>query len=128
MNDNSRPTDGDAQKIAARYLGTEPLALKRFPTGLCHYVYEVSLQSGGAVVLRIGHSKTRDHLKGSIYWTERLLKLRFPIPKILHQDLSGDFPYTILERIPGQDLGEVYTSPEGPIRNAFLSLELLYHC
>jgi Ser/Thr protein kinase RdoA (MazF antagonist) len=103
-----RPTDTDAREIVSRYVGNDRFYLKRFPTGLCHYVYEVTPQNGEPFVLRMGHSDTRDNLAGSVYWTEQLSPLGIPIPKILFKDLSGAFPYTILNRIPGQDLGDVY--------------------
>lgn len=107
---NIRPTDTDAKNIVSRYLGNDEFSLKRFPTGLCHYVYEVTPINSEAFVLRMGFSDTRQHLAGSIYWTEQLSPLKIPIPKILHKDLSGEFPYTILNRILGQDLGDVYPS------------------
>lgn len=107
---SNRPTDADAKKIVSCYLGNNQFSLKRFPTGLCHYVYEVTPQNREAFVLRMGHSDTREHLAGSVYWTEQLSPLGVPIPKILFKDLSGPFPHTILDRIPGQDLGDVYPS------------------
>ena len=122
---NNRPTDSDAKAIASRYLASEEFSLKRFPTGLCHYVYEVTPQNGEVFVLRMGHSDTREHLTGSVYWTEQLSPLGIPIPKILCEDLTGPFPYTILNRIPGQDLGDIYASLESDQKRA-LAHDLAY--
>ncbi len=107
---SDRPTESQAHEIVFGYLGHKKFSLKRFPTGLCHYVYEVMPLGQEPFVLRMGYSATRGHIAGSVYWTEQLSPLGIPIPKILHKDLLGLYPYTILNRIPGQDLGYVYSS------------------
>jgi aminoglycoside phosphotransferase (APT) family kinase protein len=110
MTQNPRPTAANAQEVISCYLRGEVFTLRRFPTGLCHYVYEVVPERSAPVVLRMGHRETRPQLAGSLYWTERLRPLGVPLPAILAAELDGPFPYTILERIPGVDLGDVYPS------------------
>lgn len=107
MNTSPRPTERDAREVAARYSGHEKFSVSRYPTGLCHYVYEVTPESGPKVVIRMGHEDTREHLKGSIFWDQLLKPLNLPTARILHHDLTAQFPYTILEHLEGKDLGEV---------------------
>jgi aminoglycoside phosphotransferase (APT) family kinase protein len=42
--------------------------------------------------------------------------LGIPLPRILGADLEGPFPYTILEHIPGVDLGDAYPNLSKEVR------------
>lgn len=110
MTTSLRPTERDAREVAARYIGHEKFTVSRYPTGFCHYVYEVTPEAGPKVVVRMGHEETREHLKGSIFWDQRLKPLNLPTARVLHHDLTAQFPYTILEHLQGKDLGEVVSS------------------
>jgi aminoglycoside phosphotransferase (APT) family kinase protein len=105
-----RPTERDAALAVRAGLGAESLAIERFPTGICHYVYDVVTADGRRVVARLASADTRHLLAGGIYWHERLRDVGAPLPALLHADLSpaSGFPYMLLERLPGQDLGLVY--------------------
>lgn len=104
------PNDRAAREVMTRFLGNADFTIRRYPTGLCHFVYEITKPDDSKVVLRMGHNDTRAHLEGSVYWTKRLVPLGVPLPRILHVDLSGRLPYTIISHIPGTDLGEVLPS------------------
>ena len=119
------PTDADVRNAISEYLGNEPFSLERFSTGLCHYVYDVTPQAQQPFVLRMGCEETRDNLIGSVYWTGMLSPLKIPIPKILYKNFSGQFPYTILERIRGTDLGNVYTFLT-PSQKQFIAEEIVH--
>lgn len=110
MSTDNRPTENDAKGAAAHFLGHEDFTVRRYPTGLCHYVFEVSSQKGPKIVARMGHDDTREYLKGSVFWDDQLKPLNLPIAHILYHNLSGAFPYTILEHLPGTDLGNVFSS------------------
>lgn len=118
MTQTARPTETYAREVMSRYLQSDAFSLRRFPTGLCHYVYEVLPEHAAPIVLRMAHRETRPHLAGSIYWTDRLRPLGIPLPRILVADLGGPFPYTILEHIPGVDLGNVYPNLRKEVRKA----------
>jgi hypothetical protein len=98
------------------YLGNDAFILRRYPTGLCHYVYEVLPEHGAPIVLRMGHGETRPYLEGSVYWTERIRSVGVPVPRILFSDLDSPFPYTVIEHIPGIDLGDVYQTLRKDVR------------
>ena len=106
----ARPTEQNARDAAAKFLGTYTFSLRRFPTGMCHYVYEVTQRDGSRIVVRMGHDDTREALKGSVFWDRELQSLTLPTARILYTDLTASFPYTILEYLPGLDLGSVYSS------------------
>jgi aminoglycoside phosphotransferase (APT) family kinase protein len=84
--------------------------ITRFPTGLCHYVYDVVTENHTAVVVRIA-SHSADGLAGAVYWSQQLRPLGIPLPRILYADLQrrvAPFPFLLLERLPGTDLGHIY--------------------
>jgi len=116
MSPSQRPTENNARDAAANFLGDERFSLSRYPTGLCHYVFEVTPESGPKVVVRMGHEDTRKNLEGSVFWDRELAPLKLPTARILHQDLAAEFPYTILEHIKGADLGQLFSSLTPSVR------------
>jgi len=110
--DNSplRPTEHEARAALERFLGASDFALRPYPGGLRSNVYEATKGDGSRLVLRMGHGDTREHLKGSVHWASQLLPLGIPLPRILHAELSGPLPYTIMSHIDGRHLGDAYRS------------------
>jgi len=103
------PRPDHAIALCQRFLNASVEHINRFPTGLCHHVYDVILTDGRAVVVRVASDETRHVLAGGIYWSDLLRPLGLPLPTILHADPDDHpFAYMILERIPGTDLGHVY--------------------
>ncbi|HEX8995754.1 MAG TPA: hypothetical protein VF812_06965 [Ktedonobacterales bacterium] len=105
-----RPTARDAARAVRAYLGLDAVRIERFPTGLCHYVYDVTTADGRQVVARLATEETRDQLAGGVYWHARLRGVGAPLPALYaaHLDPAEGFPVMLLERLPGQDLGLVY--------------------
>ncbi|HZC04457.1 MAG TPA: phosphotransferase [Ktedonobacterales bacterium] len=112
MSDTSarRPTERDAALAVRASLAVQARTIQRFNTGNCHYVYDVLTEDGRRVVARLANDETRDVLAGGVYWHQRLRGVGAPIPALLASDLTSarDFPYMLLERLPGDDLGAVY--------------------
>ncbi len=104
------PTLSDAIIIVRQVLGIGVLSIARFPTGLCHYVYDVITDDGRGVVVRLASPSTRAALTGGIYWHPRLRAAGVPLPALLHAgtDPSGAFAYMLLSRLPGCDLSLAY--------------------
>ncbi|MBW7895951.1 MAG: phosphotransferase [Opitutaceae bacterium] len=103
-----KPTADDARRIVEQTLGTGVAAVRRFSTGLCHYVYEVELTDGRCVAVRLATEETQALLAGGIYWHRKLSPLGLPLARLLHADTQGAAPCMILERLPGKDLHLVY--------------------
>ncbi|MEL6179750.1 MAG: aminoglycoside phosphotransferase family protein [Myxococcota bacterium] len=105
------PQPADAIHIARHVLGQEVAWVQRFPTGLCHYVYDVKLVGGERCVVRLASREHRRDLAGGIHWSRVLRPLGVPLPRLLASNPSAEpFPYMILERLDGRDLGEVVGS------------------
>jgi len=97
-----------ARRIAQGYGDLDTLT--RFPTGLCHYVFDVSLRSGEQFVVRVAAPQNRHLLSGAVAWSELLRPLGVPLPALLSQDVRAEapLPYLVLERLPGDDVGDIY--------------------
>jgi aminoglycoside phosphotransferase (APT) family kinase protein len=104
------PTEDDAARIASRFANESARRVTRFPMGLAHYVFEVLLESGRSVVVRIGVPSSSSAFAGAEYWSRTLRPLGVPLPALLQSGQHADMPYLILERLPGTDLGFVYRS------------------
>ena len=101
------PDETTAAAMAGEVLAG-PIAVSRFPTGLQHFVFEATSIQGRQAVVRVSRREDVGMARNSIYWSDLLRPLGIPLPKILHADLTMDrhrFPFVILERLPGRDLG-----------------------
>ena len=85
-------------------------SIRRFPTGLCHYVFDVALTSGERLVVRVADPQNRHLLEGAVAWSALLRPLGVPLPALLDKDVRerAPLPYLVLERLPGDDLGLVH--------------------
>ncbi len=102
------PKTSDILKIVRRHFPEGAHSLYRFPAGLAHYVYDVATKDGEHIVVRVADPQGYNGLPGGVYWHARLKPLGLPLPELLAHDLQAPFPYMILERLPGNDLGQVY--------------------
>ena len=105
------PNPALAREIASAYGRRAVAWVRRFPTGLCHYVYDLRLRDGGKLVVRIARPGNEKLLQSAVYWQGRLRAAGVPAARILHADLEKrkfPFGYLILERLAGTDLGDAY--------------------
>lgn len=105
-----QPGEADAAQLVLGLLNLQPLAVRRFRTGLAHYVYDVTLASQRHVVARLAATGPAS-LDGAVYWLDRLRALGLPLPALLGDDRRArltPFPGLVLEHLPGTDLGHVY--------------------
>ena len=82
----------------------------RFPTGLRHFVFQATSGQGRTIVVRVSRREDVGIAQDSLYWSDQLRPLGVPLPKLLHADVTmtrHPFPFVILERLPGRDLGFV---------------------
>jgi hypothetical protein len=101
------PNQAIAAAIAACALGRDPTAVRRFGNGARHRVFDVAFADRPPVVVRIGEPSTRTDTAGAIYLSRLLRPWGMPLPAILIDDIQAEFPWLLLERLPGTDLGEV---------------------
>lgn len=117
-----RPTEASARRIVERTLGIGTVSARRFLTGYCHYVYEVKLADGRAVVARIATPETRRALAGGVYWQRKLAPFGIPLPRLLHAQTEGEEHFMLLERLPGRDLGLVYPELTEPQKRSLAAV------
>jgi aminoglycoside phosphotransferase (APT) family kinase protein len=105
------PCTEDAAVAVRSKLGLQPAEVRRILTGLCHHVFSVTVSDEQKYVVRIGTPATKRLLEGGIYWNQVLRPIGVPLPKMLAADLEPleiRFPFVILQRMPGTDLGLIY--------------------
>lgn len=103
-----KPNTEIARDIVENALCVNVISIKRFSTGLCHDVYDVMLENHKEVVIRIATESSLNELKGGVYWFEKLKPLGIPLPEIIEFNFESEYPYVIMERLAGTDLGNVY--------------------
>jgi hypothetical protein len=103
----SVPTPALAAQIVQHRLGRAPVAIRRFTTGIRHYVYECLFEDGPPVVARIGAPANRVEIEGGVRLSRLLRPLGVPLPALLIDGSAEPFPHMLLERLPGTDLGAV---------------------
>jgi hypothetical protein len=110
MHSTSAPCERDAETVVRRVLGVSVRSVTRFPTGICHYVYDIVADDGRRVVVRLAGPGTRDILSGGVYWHSRLRAVGAPLPALLdwRDDPDDDISYMLLERLPSHDLCFAY--------------------
>jgi aminoglycoside phosphotransferase len=96
-----------AAATASRAIGCAPVAVRRFTTGVRHYVFDLQFTDRSPVVVRIGEPSARAEIAGAIYLSGLLRPRGVPLPAILTEDIEAEFPWLLLERFPGTDLGAV---------------------
>lgn len=115
-----RPTEGDAAEIARDIIGKEPHSIRRFPMGIAHWVYDVRVPGGSGFVVRLGMANQRDDFLGAILWSRTLRPLGVPLPALIADGDYKGHPYLVLERLEGEDLGQVYSSLSSAEREAIV--------
>lgn len=102
------PSTRKAAEIAMKQRGDAPVSVARFPLGLAHWVYDVSFVTGQNLVVRMTTPEHRAAFEGAVHWSNVLRPLGVPLPALFaHGEYQG-FPFLVLERLQGQDLGVVY--------------------
>ncbi len=115
------PTEQDASTILRDVTGKNTKDVKRFPTGLANYVYDVKTEDGESLVVRLARPDLKHFFEGAVYWYDRLQEKGVPMPKLYYSEVDGakhGFPTMIMDRLLGEDLGVVYPTLTSPQKKA----------
>jgi aminoglycoside phosphotransferase len=104
------PDENMAAELATATLGSHAITVRRFTTGSSHFVFEVTFADRWPVVIRIAQKSNGGAMAGAARLTRLLRPLGVPLPGIMAEGLEQGFPYLVLERLPGTDLGHVITA------------------
>lgn len=96
-----------AAELAETATGQVCRAVRRFPTGVAHHVYEAWMAGGTSVVVRMGRPEDRSSLADGVDLNGRLRPLGVPLPRLLATGLDHPLPWVMQERLPGTDLADV---------------------
>lgn len=111
MIDQRVPTEHDAVVLVQQHLGRAVRTVQRFPTGLANYVYDVRTEDDQAIVVRMNRPGHGAHFAAAVYWHRRLVPRGVPLPRLLYYATTPGpeaFPFMMIERLPGHDLGLAY--------------------
>jgi phosphoribosylglycinamide formyltransferase-1 len=97
-----------ADSVAASWANCPVVSVFRFPRGLGHFVFDVTLADGRAVVVRLGEVENARYFDAAMHWHPILSSIGVPLPAILAAGHHRNHPYFVLERLRGTDLGDVY--------------------
>jgi aminoglycoside phosphotransferase len=103
----NEPDNAIARSLAAAAVGRSPAVVRRFSTGLHHYVFEVTFEDREPVVVRIAAEHSRSVMVQAHKLSQLLRPLGVPLPEIIAEGADHQYSHLILERLPGTDLGEV---------------------
>lgn len=101
------PDAGLAAAIVSEVIGCTPITVRRFTTGAQHYVFDLQFADRPSAVMRIADPSARAEMAGAVYLSRLLRPGGVPLPAILAEDIDAEFPWLLLERFPGTDLGSV---------------------
>lgn len=107
------PAEPEVLRATSQILHCQVTAAQRIPMGRSHFVFSVELDSGESVIARITRDDRAECFEGFAYWRSHLARIGVPVPRLLAMDLTGaDLPWPIMliERMPGDDLCNVYAS------------------
>lgn len=88
-------------------LGWWPQSIERFPTGAAHYVFDASTPEQPPVVARLGLPYRATGMAEGTRLMAELRQLGVPLPRIMAEGSIDGFPYVLMQRLPGTDLGNV---------------------
>ena len=88
-------------------LNQEPQSFKRCAVGIGNEVYIVECENE-KYIFRC--STEENAYEETIHWLTKLSALDLPIPKVLDYGTYEEYSYLILNFIPGEDIGLVYTT------------------
>lgn len=103
----SIPSAEAAIAIALKVTGHSPTRAQRFTTGARHYVFEVEFADRPPVVVRMGDQTAHAEMIGAVRLSGLLKPRGVPLPAMLAFDVTAGFPWLVLERLPGTDLGRI---------------------
>lgn len=98
------------RQIIQKWVGKEPASARPFPTGLSHFVYDVTTASGIQCVVRLARPERRREFEQGLFWHKALEKCAVPLPEIYHTGEIEQHLFAVYERLSGLDLEIVYPS------------------
>lgn len=108
------PTETTAAHAVEMGLGQRAIDVVRFTTGSGHFVFDVAVEGAPNVVARIGLPDGAEAMRAGIALARRLSELGVPLPRHLADGMVDGFPFTLIERLAGTDLGHVIRSLTEP--------------
>ena len=114
------PNEQEIKEIFLRALGRDVISVRRFPTGLAHFVYDVETDLGD-FALRVARPDDFGlrAFRAAMYWSDRLRPMGIPMPEIFYDDIEAKhsrFHCYIMERFQGDDLYKVFADMNAAAR------------
>src|SRR5262249_33144715 len=101
------PNSAIAGDLTTAAVGHPAIDVRRFSTGMHHYVFEATFADHRPVVVRIAAEHSRAAMAGALRLSRLLRPPGVLLPEIIAEGVNHRFPHLVMERLPGSDLGEV---------------------
>ncbi len=101
------PSDAHVRQRIYEATGVPVATLQRFTTGNHHYVYDASLTNGKHLAARFSSPQERQVARDALTLNQ-FLRPELPLPPIFYHDLDAPFPFVLMERLQGKDLGAYF--------------------
>jgi hypothetical protein len=106
------PNEEMASSVVEAMTSEKTLSSMRMTTGDQYFVFAVKTINS-EYVIRMTAANHKNKFNSAIYWQNKLLPLGIPLAKFIKTDLDGvysQFPALLMQRLPGNDLINVYSS------------------
>jgi hypothetical protein len=90
-----------AADLAQAAVGCQPIGIRRFDTGLHHYVFEAVFEDRAPVVVRIAAGHSRSAMAGALKLSCLLRPRGVPLPEVIAEGPSHPFSHLVLRTVAG---------------------------
>lgn len=94
-----------AMDIVQSLVGVAPAGVRLFGKDTEHFVFEVTFSVRRPLVVRMTTPEKRRRLVDGVRLSRQLRPMGVPLPSIIAVMVDAAFPYLVLERLPGVDIG-----------------------
>lgn len=103
-------TEAYVREIVEKRLGKNAVSIRRFSTGLSHFVFDVLTDDDSTCVIRLARPDRRKEFERGLFWHGKIELTGVRLPKILEfGEINGRY-FAVYERLKGDDLENVYSS------------------
>ncbi len=99
-----------AREIIEKRMGKKAVKIKRFSTGLSHFVFDILADGDFPCVIRIAKPERAKEFVRGLFWHKEIGLLGVRLPQIYEVGEIKGHHFAVYERLQGEDLEKVYSA------------------